>query len=100
MLFLFFCAAAESPVSPLRDPFSCGVGEGVDDCESFERVSLLEIAERVERAIERMLAVSDPRGAEVRPGVLTVVEVEMELVGEPEARPLGRGESALTSPFR
>ena len=72
----------------------------MDDEESFERVSLLEIAERVERAMERILAVSESRGAEVGPGVLTVVEVEMELVGELEARPLGRVESALTSPFR
>ncbi len=57
---------------------SCDIGVGCDDEESLDLESLLDIAERVERAIERILAVSEPRGAEVGPGVLVVASVDME----------------------
>lgn len=80
-----------------------GVGEGVDDEEPFERDNLLEMAERVERAMDRMLAVSEPRGPDVGPGVLMVVSVEMDPDVELlEARPdpLVRDDSPFGSPFR
>jgi hypothetical protein len=73
----------------------------LEDEESLERDSLLDMAERVERAMDRMLAVSEPRGAEVGPAVgVDVLTVEAEPPVEVEVRPLGRGESPFKSPFR
>lgn len=70
-------------------------GEDSEDVESLDRDSLLEMAERVERAIDRILPVSDARGADVGAGPL----VAMSMDGESELRALARDCSPFRSPL-